>query len=185
MTVNLQYILDGVLIVAAVAFICYRQMTWRPVDPARLWRMPLIMGVVGAGIIVTGDKGVELGTADIAALALELVVSLGIGALMGAIAHFRPMSPEARAAYAAKRGDGADASVVRYQSRTGWVGLALWVVMIGVRVGLDLAAQHFGAHALTSTGVILLVIAANRAARAAVFAYRIDQHRQSVAADVA
>jgi hypothetical protein len=185
MTLNLQYLLDAVLGVAVIAWICYRQMTWRVVDPARMWRGPLIFAIVGAGMIVTGSKAVTLTATDIALLTVELVVSLGIGATMGAIAHFRPLTEERAAAYEAKRRPGRTGAAlppVEYESRTSWVGVALWIVLIAVRVGLELFAQHIGSAATTSTGVILLVLAANRAARVGVLAWRLEQHRQSVAA---
>jgi len=185
MNVNLQYVLDGAIGVAAIAWICYRQMTWRVVDPARMWRGPLIFAIVGAGIIVTGSKSVTLTPTDIALLAVELVVSLGIGAAMGAIAHFRLLSPERAAAYEERRRagrNGGAASAVEYESRTSWVGVALWVVMIAVRVGIELFAQHIGSAASASTGIILLVLAANRAARTAVLAWRLEAHRQTIAA---
>ncbi|WP_051142753.1 hypothetical protein [Gryllotalpicola ginsengisoli] len=182
MSLNLQYFAYALLGLAAIAWICYRQMTWRPVDPARMWRGPLIFGVIGAGTIVTGSKQLVLGPVDIATLAIELTLSLAIGAVMGAIAHFRRLSPQAVAAYEAKRVDGGRGGThgpVEYESRTGWLGLVLWFVLIAVRIGVDVFAQHLGAAAALSSGVILLVLAANRAARTAVFAYRLDRHRQS------
>ena len=185
MNVNLQYAADAVLGLAAIAWICYRQMTWRVVDPARMWRGPLVFAVVGAGILVTGSKTLILTPTDIALLALELVVSLGIGVTMGAIAHFRRLTPERAAAYEARRRldrRGAAGGPVEYESRTSWVGAALWIVLIAVRVGLDLFAQHLGAAATASTGVILLVLAANRAARTGALAWRLEQHRQGAAA---
>jgi hypothetical protein len=182
---NLQYLLDAVLGVAVIAWICYRQMTWRVVDPARMWRGPLIFAIIGAGIIVTGSKTLALSATDIALLALELVISLGVGATMGAIAHFRLLSPERAAAYEANRRPGRNGGAlapVEYESRTSWVGLVLWIVLIAVRVGIEVFAQHLGAAATASTGVILLVLAANRAARVGVLAWRLEQHRQSLGA---
>lgn len=187
MNVNLQYVLDGVLGLAVIAWICYRQMTWRVVDPARMWRGPLIFAIIGAGTIVTASKAVTLSATDLALLAVELVVSLGVGAVMGAIAHFRLLSPERAAAYEARRRPdrrGATGAPVEYESRTSWVGVALWFVLIAVRIGIEVFAQHLGAAATASTGVILLVLAANRAARVGVLAWRLEQHRQSSAAAV-
>jgi hypothetical protein len=187
MTVNLQYVLDAVLGVAVIAWICYRQMTWRVVDPARMWRGPLIFAIIGAGMIVTGSKTITLGATDIALLALELVISLGVGATMGAIAHFRLLSRERAAAYEAKRRparDGGALPALEYESRTSWVGVVLWIVLIAVRVGIEVFARHLGAEATASTGVILLVLAANRAARTGVLAWRLEQHRDSLATSV-
>jgi hypothetical protein len=185
MNLNLQYVFDAVLGLAVIVWICYRQMTWRVVDPARMWRGPLIFGIVGAGLIVTGSKAVTLTAVDIALLAVELVISLGVGAAMGAIAHFRLLSRERAAAYEERRRpsrNGGALPPLEYESRTSWVGVALWVVLIAVRVGLEIFARHLGAEATASTGVILLVLAANRAARVGVLAWRLDQHRQSIAA---
>ncbi|AYG03024.1 hypothetical protein [Gryllotalpicola protaetiae] len=184
MTLNVQYLLDAVLGLAAIAWICYRQMTWRVVDPARMWRGPLIFAIVGVGIIVTGSKTITFTTLDIALLAVELAIALGAGAAMGAIAHFRLLSRERAAAYEANRRPsrtGGALAPVEYESRTSWVGVALWFVMIAVRVGLEFYGQHMGAAAGASTGIILLVLAANRVARTAVLAWRLEQHRQQVA----
>ncbi len=51
--------------------------------------------------------------------------------------------------------------------------MVLWVVMIGVRVGIDIWATRSGAALAASTGIILLVLAANRLSRTAVFAARV------------
>ena len=91
---------------------------------------------------------------DLAALAIELVVSAATGAWMGAIAHFRPLAP-------------AGATSARWESRTGWWGLTLWLLVVAVRVGIDVVAVRLGAGMVTSTGVILLVLAANRLVRPA------------------
>lgn len=184
MTVNVQYLLDAVLGLAVIAWICYRQMTWRVVDPARMWRGPLIFAIIGVGIIVTGSKTITFTTLDIALLAIELAVALGAGAAMGAIAHFRLLSRERAAAYEANRRpsrSGGALPPLEYESRTSWVGVALWIVMIAVRVGLEVFGQHAGAAAGASTGIILLVLAANRVARTAVLAWRLEQHRQQLA----
>jgi hypothetical protein len=184
MSDSTSYLLNAVIGVAVIVWICYRQMTWRVVDPARMWRGPLIFAVIGAGIIVTGSKNVSLHPIDIALLAVELVISLGTGAAMGAIAHFRRLGAERAAAYEANRRgsrSGAPLAPVEYESRTSWVGVVLWIVMIAVRVGLELVGQHLGAHAAASGGIILLVLAANRAARVGVLAWRLEQHRNTVA----
>lgn len=179
MTANVQYLFDGVLGLAVIAWICYRQMTWRVVDPARMWRGPLIFGVIGAGILFTGSKTVTFTPLDIALLAIEIVIALAAGSAMGAIAHFRRVSTERAAAYEANRRpsrSGAPLAPVEYESRTSWVGVLLWVVMIAVRIGLEIFGQHLGDAAGASTGIILLVLAANRVARTAVLAWRLEQH---------
>lgn len=139
----------GILVLVWVG---YRQTTWRVVDASRKWRLPLILGVIG--IVSLFDAKAPLSEVDLAALVIELVVSAATGAWMGAMAHFRLAASDTRSA--------------RWESRTGWWGLALWVLVIAVRVGIDVVAVRLGAGNVTSTGVILLVVAANRLARVAV-----------------
>ena len=116
-----------------------------------MWRLPIVLAAIGL-FALTGSHGAPSMTAiDAALLSLELVVSLGVGAAMGAIANLRPLSPA---------DDAPDAT--RFESRTGWVGLALWFVFIGVRVGIDFWAGALGSHLAASTGVIFVMFAANR-----------------------
>lgn len=162
---NLQTIGNAILIVLVIGWIGYRQTTWRPVAIGRMYRLALILAIVGAGLLVQQSGG--LTGLDVAVLLVEVVISLGVGAWMGAIARFRPLDPPVPV--------GSSDQVARFASRTGWWGLALWLVVIAVRVGIDVLATGLGAHAATSTGVILLLIAANRAARTAVFAVRLER----------
>ncbi|MFC4242456.1 hypothetical protein ACFOYW_03645 [Gryllotalpicola reticulitermitis] len=185
MTSNTQYLFDAVIGIALIAWICYRQMTWRVVDPARMWRGPIIFAIIGAGILFTGSKNMTFTPLDIALLAIELVIALGAGAGMGAIAHFRRLSTQRAAAFEANRRpsrNGSPLAPVEYESRTSWVGVALWIIMIAVRVGLEIFGSHLGDAVGASTGVILLVLAANRVARTGVLAWRLEQHRQNLAA---
>jgi len=97
-----------------------------------------------------------------------VVLSLAIGAWIGGIAHFRRL-PEP---VVGKN----PSEVAVYESRTGVFGLVLWVAVIVVRVGVDVLAAQAGSHLVAATGIILLVFAANRLARTAVFAARLDRH---------
>jgi hypothetical protein len=157
-----QIIGNVLLALVILAVVAYRQTTWRPAVPAALLRVPLIMGIVGVFMLV--QQHAVLTGLDAAVLVVELVVSLGVGAWMGAIAHFRRL-PSAAGAPA------------QYETRTGWWGLALWLVVIAVRIGIDVVATGLGAHAATTTGVILLLLSANRAARAGMIALRLDRMR--------
>lgn len=163
---NLQLIANVLLAVLIIGWVGYRQTTWRVAAPSRMWRMPVILGIIGVAMLAQ-SRTVVTGL-DVAVLAVELVISLAVGAWMGALAHFRRLESPVPV--------GKDGQVALYESRTGWWGLALWVVQIAVRIGMDVLAGHLGAHAATTTGVILLVLAANRAARVAVFAVRLDRH---------
>ena len=161
---------NAVLILLLIGWVGYKQLVWRPVVVARMWRGPAILAIVGAVLLVQQVKPTELTALDLAIVVGEILLSLGVGAWMGAIARFRPL-PQPMATGK----DGRD--IAEYESRTGVLGLALWVGVIAVRVGVDVVAAQAGSHLAAATGIILLVFAANRAARTAVFAARLDRHR--------
>ncbi|GIT79856.1 hypothetical protein LLS1_15250 [Leifsonia sp. LS1] len=167
---SVQMLGNAVLIVLLIGWVGYKQLVWRPVVVARMWRGPAIFAVVGAVMLVQQVRPSELSALDLAIVVGELLLSLAAGAWMGAIARFRPL---ARPMATGK--DGRDTA--EYESRTGVLGLILWVAVIAVRVGVDVVATQAGSHLAASTGIILLVFAANRAARTAVFAARLDRHR--------
>jgi hypothetical protein len=159
---DIQIIGNVLLALVILAVVAYRQTTWRPAVPGALMRAPLIIGVVGVFLLV--QQRTVLTGLDAAVLVVELVISLGIGAWMGAIAHFRRIPAAAGAP-------------VSYETRTGWWGLVLWIAVIAVRVGFDVVATGLGAHAATTTGVIVLLLAANRFARAGMIGLRVDRLR--------
>jgi hypothetical protein len=166
---TLQLLANILLIAVLICWIGYRQLTWRPVAVAQLWRFPAVLGVVGLALLAQTAHPSTVTVLDLGVLAVELVISLAIGAWMGAIARFRPLETPVRT--------GRDGRfVAAYESQTGALGLVLWVVVIVVRLGIDVLAGMAGSHLAASTGVILLMFAANRAARAAVFASRLDRH---------
>lgn len=166
---SVQTLGNAVLIVLVIGWIGYRQMTWRPVSIAKMWRFPAIAAVVGVVLLVQQVKPSSLTPLDLVVVVAELVISLAVGAWMGAIAHFRPLAAPVQL--------GKDARYVAvYESRTGVLGLVLWVVVLAVRVLMDVVAGMAGSHLAEATGIILLVLAANRVARTAVFAARLDRH---------
>ena len=160
-----QTIVNVLLVLAVLVLVGYRQSTWRPIQPERIWRAPILFGVVGLAFLA--PSAATMTTADLAAVVIELAVSLGAGAWMGAIARIRPVAEAAPAGSTSRRGGAA------YESRTGWWGMALWVLVLAARIGIDIVASGLGAHALMSTGMILLLVAANRTSRAAVLSARL------------
>ncbi|MFT4231818.1 MAG: hypothetical protein QM606_03450 [Leucobacter sp.] len=173
MNVSLQIAVNTILILLLLVWVGYRQTTWRAVDPSRMWRMPAILAIVGLATLGDASDIVRISGIDLAVLLAELVLSFGIGALMGAISRFRLMSAEAADAYLERlERRGRTAAPVSLEARTGWAGLVLWIVLIAVRVGLDVLAVRMGSELAASTGVILLMVAANRAARVAVILAR-------------
>jgi len=169
-----QTLLDLVLGVALLCWIGYRQLTWTAVAPERMWRMPALLAIIGVVLLLqnaTGGTGGTISAGDLGVLAIETVIAIGLGAVMGLMAHFRPIGDRTRAAFHA-RDRGRSTTVPTIESRTGWVGMALWVVLIAVRVGGEVYAHMSHSVLLTSTGVILLTVALNRAARIVVITER-------------
>lgn len=188
-----------------VAWIVWRQLQWQIVSISRMWRLPLIIGIVGVVMLSQQKDMHRLSVVDVAVLVIEMVISLGIGAVMGKIAVFRPRNIRpgdpgdplngrgiGRRDHADARRDdrgfdrrddrdrvervlNADGTETVLESRTGWLGLALWIVMILVRVGIDAIASDMGSVLAAATGVILVMIAANRLARTFVFATRVQK----------
>ncbi|PZE37649.1 hypothetical protein DEJ31_05765 [Curtobacterium sp. MCPF17_031] len=108
-----------------------------------------------------GGGPADAASQDVVFLGIEALLSVGIGLAMGGRTRFRTVGTP----------DGKGRTM---QSRTGWVGAGLWIALIVVRIGLDVVGAHLGAHLPTSTGVILLMLAVNRAAPALV----VDQRLQ-------
>jgi phosphoribosylformylglycinamidine (FGAM) synthase-like enzyme len=168
---------DILIAIAVLVWVIYRQLTWQLVNPSRLWRMPIIVAVVGI-IMLAQTKSLNNITAiDLAIFAGELVFALGIGAAMGSLARFRSR-PQRASDVASRRDSGAtfNPAITVVESRTGGLGAALLLVLIVVRIGIEIAVTQYSHSAfLASTGTILIVLAANRAARALVVSRRMEQ----------
>jgi hypothetical protein len=149
-----------------IGVLCFRQLRWTAVQPGRMWRLPAVLGIAGL-VGLTRSGATVVSATDLALLLVEAVVAVTTGALMGRVAVFRPIS----AAAAPARRPGEPAPTL--ETRTGWMGVALWAVLIGARIALGLVGHELGAVLTASTGVILLTIALNRAARNLVVAGRL------------
>ncbi|WP_417233702.1 hypothetical protein [Arthrobacter sp.] len=157
------------LALAIIVWICSRQLMWRPVDPARFWRGPLIFTVIGLASL--SDTTLHITTVDLGLVVIELLLAAGAGAAMGRLAHFRPATDQTRRrAATSRRGTGAD---ITTETRTGWIGLALWVALIAVRIVLDVGSHQLGYELVSATGMIFIVVAVNRAVRALVISARL------------
>jgi hypothetical protein len=161
-------VISVLIVLALVALSIYRQFTWQAVNGSKLWRMPLIVGVIGVVMLVqTKNLGTVTAT-DVTVLAVEIVIALGLGAAMGSQARFRSRGQTA-ADVDAKKGEVHDPNTTVIESRTGAIGVGFWIVLILVRITAQFViADFFPSVLLASTGTILIVLAANRAARAAV-----------------
>ena len=173
-------IAEAVLGVALLVWILSRQMTWTAVDIGRMWRMPLILGVIGVVTLVSSGSTKDLTATDLGLLAIELAVAVVTGALMGFVAVFRPITEQGLARWRQRRrSEGPEPTT---ESRTGWIGLVLWIVVIAVRVGLGFWGHSLGSALAESSGVILVVLAVNRVVRTFVFSMRHERHVGSVSA---
>jgi hypothetical protein len=178
MTVN--NILEIALCLALLVWIGYRQLTWTVIVPQHMWRMPAVMAIVGVVLLAKDDGAARVTAADLGVLAIETAVSIALGAVMGLMAHFRPIDAAVLATFPS-RDRGSSNATPTLQTRTGWTGMALWLVLIATRLAGEFYAHMSGSVLLTSTGVILLAIAVNRAARIVV----LTQHAQRISAAVA
>ena len=152
---------DLVLGVALLFYIAARQLRWRALDPGRMLKLPLILGI--AGIVVMGRQTTTVKPVDIVILALSALLAVVSGAMMGAITRFRRSAADPRVT----------------ESRTGWLGVAIFFGLVVIRVGLDVAGHRMGSDLAVSTGVILLVLGVNRLTAALVVSAR--QHRRPLA----
>lgn len=180
---NTSNVLDILVALAVVAWVIGRQLTWQVVSQSNVWRMPAILAIVGVVMLVQTKGLTSVSPLDVLILLGELVLALAIGTSMGFMAKFRSR-PQTAADI--KRKDGVqvhDPNITVTESRTGAWGAALWVVMIALRIGIELLANHYFPSALlASTGTILLVVAANRAARALVITTRLQRHLTGIPA---
>lgn len=141
----------ALLALAVLGLLMARQLRWRTFDPARALRLPIVLAAIGL-VSLADLRGARLTAVDATLLGIELLLSVGIGAIMGRIAAFRT----------APDGTGA------LQVRGGLLGAAMWIGLVAVRIAFDALGASLGAHLLTQTGVILVLIAASRGTAALV-----------------
>ena len=161
-----------------LVWISYRQLNWTPVIPERMWRMPAILAIIGALSLANAGLRTVTGT-DVALLAIETVISLGLGVVMGLLAHFHPMPEDALRKWSASNATSRrphTGTPPILETRNGWFGMALWLVLIATRVAGEFWAHSTGSALLMSTGVILLTVALNRGVRILVITQRAQRH---------
>ncbi|KQQ25697.1 hypothetical protein [Frondihabitans sp. Leaf304] len=156
------HLLTNVLLgIALVVYVGSKQLRWRRVDRTSVWRLPAILGILGLVNLSSAATTLAAGPVDVALIAVELVLAVAVGLVMGRITTFRAAAPDAKG--------------VTIEAKTGGAGMALWIGLIAFRIGLDVVGGLLGAHLLTATGVILLTVAANRAAAAFVVDARLPR----------
>lgn len=147
------------LALAVVALLILRQLRWTRFDAARALRLPIVLGALGLVEVATSARTETLTAADLTLLAAELAVALAVGAGMGRLTVFR-LSPT---------------STGTWETRTGWLGAALWLVLVVVRIGISTAGPALGAHVAAASGVSLVLLAATRGTTALIARSRAPQ----------
>jgi len=170
--VNPENLEPALIAVAVLCWLGYRQTTWRAVS-ARMWTLPAVLGAVGL-LALSSAITVRPTALDLVVVTSELVVSVGVGALIGVMTSFRAIDLARASApgAAARRRARAVAAGATLEARTGWAALALWIALVVARLVTGTLAGAAGAHLAASAGVILLLLAANRAARVLVVSAR-------------
>jgi hypothetical protein len=174
---NFTNVLDIVIALAVVVWVIYRQTTWQLVDKSRLWRMPIILAIIGVVMLAQTKSLGSVSPIDLLILVGELVITAALGAAMGTLATFRSRG-QRESDVRNRRGEPTDfdPSVTVVESRTGTLGAILWVLVIAIRIGIEFGVQAFHPSVLlASTGTILIALAVNRAARAFVVIQRMER----------
>lgn len=155
--IDFKLVVECAIILVILGRIVMRQLQWRVLDPRKNVRLPVILGVIGVIQIASAHGVALMRVTTFMVILAEVVVSLGIGAAMGAVAQFRPSRN------ASERNAGT------WETRTGWLGTVLWIAAIGVRVvghlvlRSELRSEHL--PAAIGVGLVLVMLAANRAGR--------------------
>lgn len=166
---------DILIAIGVLGWVIYRQLTWQIVRLSRLWRLPVILGVVGIIMLAQTRSLTVIRPLDLAILGGELVIALIVGAGMGRMATFRTRA-QRPGDVDHRNGERHDPAGTVIECRTGGWGAALWVILIVIRVGIELLVTQYDRSALLeSLGTIVLVLALNRGARAFVVANRMER----------
>ncbi|MFI1912638.1 hypothetical protein [Nocardia sp. NPDC020380] len=160
---NMQNVGEIVLVVLVIGWVVYRQTQWQALDHARLWRLPIILGIIGALSLKSAVGTTTVQPISVVLLVVSAVLAVGVGLLMGTMSQVRQFEG-------------------RVEARTGVAGSMLWLVMLAVRIGVDVAGHVLNAGALvTSAGAIMIFIALNRAGRTLILARRSEELRMVAA----
>lgn len=159
MLTTLEWIL---LALAAIAFFTYRLSRWQSVEPAKLAKMPVIFGIVGA-VSLAGSAhqlaGAHVHLRDVTILAVELVVGAGVGLLIGRLTQIKTFPDGVR-------------------SRLVGPGIAVFLSFIAVRIGLGVLAGVLGASVAALPALTFLVLSVIKGVQGLVVHQRVVQHRQ-------
>jgi hypothetical protein len=142
MTTSATAVLQILIVVAVLVLVIRKRLTPRPVrGDTRRWRIPLVLVAIGAYSVVNTTRGAHAAHftgLDAGYLAIGVLLSLGLGALRGATIKLTesPMG-----------------LMQQYTYRT----VALWVLIILVRLGMDVAGKSAGVGGAVVGSSILLM----------------------------
>lgn len=142
MTTSATAVLQILIVVAVLVLVIRRRLTPRPVrGDTRRWRIPLILIAIGAYSVINTTRGahaVHFTGLDAGYLAIGVLLSLGLGAMRGVTIKLTesPMG-----------------LMQQYTYRT----VALWVLIILVRLGMDVAGKSAGVGTAVVGSSILLM----------------------------
>lgn len=146
---TINQIADDAIFTVGIAVLIVRQFIWRSARLDRMLRMPVIIIVAGiVYVIIELAGGFAWVPADWLIIA-ELGLVAIAGTAMGYATHFREATGN-------------------LQYRLTWIGVILWGVFVGVRIGNFALASALGANLAAATGLILLSFGINRLAAIAV-----------------
>lgn len=165
------------LLVVLIAWICLRQFLWSPVRPQRNMKIGMVLGIIAVANLWHSPIPVKGG--DVGILAIELVAGAACGLWQAKLAEVRPISDKtvARLEARARRKEEPIADLPEQESRAGVQGLVIWLLLLGLRVGLGIFSSAHGYDLMSSMWPTYLVIAANRIVNGAVFARRTVDNR--------
>ncbi|MBM9469288.1 hypothetical protein [Nakamurella leprariae] len=144
-----------VLVAALVVFLLGQQLFWSRLDLHRPWLLPVILAVVG--ILLMSLRPFPTAPLDLIASGILFVVAFLTGIAMAAITQFR-------AAVSPPPSRKIDTQVGQLDERTGWGGVAMLTILVVARVALSIVLKNDGARYLSTSGILLLLFAANRVA---------------------
>lgn len=166
-------LLPLVLVAAVLALVILRQLSWRFFKEGEFWRGPVILAIVGVGLLVTVDPA-PFTVPDIALAAVEVVLAVGAGFLAGRVARIRAVD----AAHSEKGRAGIQVS-------GGWFGVVIYLAFIVVRVGSSFALAAIDGHSIGQggmphTGLFLVLLGVMRGVTLAVVNSRIQRGARPV-----
>ncbi|GIH19909.1 hypothetical protein [Rugosimonospora africana] len=154
--------LPAVLTVAILLLVLLTRIRGRELSPGRVLTLPLILVALGLGSTVPQLSMTRLHTIDAVVLAVDVLISLGLGGVRGFTVLLYPNGG-------------------RIWYRYGPLTVALWFLSIALRAGLAAAGAQLGATALVTTASVLLMFGLTLATQNVILIGRLHGQQGQVA----